>query len=468
MAFCESCGKPLRAGARFCGTCGAGVPQGEVGQAPVAQPSATAWSCASCTTANPADALFCSHCGTGRSAVPQAAPASEARTAVLPAPPIETAQPGVQGTELMQTTPPAEARLGAGQRSGVSNAVRKPWVIVFVAVVVFVAAAGVLVLALHRGNVEKAQASSAFAGQSHAIVTSLVPLTSSLRASLPASLAACAWSTSLSTSVRDADELQPMVAQAEDECAKLSSSTPSQTAVKQALSGALVALASYTQAISNLPAALSQVTTAQAQTVQNDAAAARDACQHLQTVDAQMQSLPVAACTTLTAGAGKARRDAGLRLFLVRVQNDILDQSQYGRQDIVNAINGVNGMTMNPSDAANQIQSVQSNRQSLLDQLSAMNVPDDARATALFSLLQQALQHSIEADRDFAAWMNDIYTYYWQDPVGYMGNVPHTADYNKAQSQSTLANAAKGSFCSRYDPLARRLGLKHTWQASEI
>ena len=388
---------------------------------------------------------------------------------VVMAPPIPD-QPRPELRDAQAASGPSVAGGGTddGRRAATWQVVRKPWVLAFVAVVIFVVAAGVLVLGMHRGHAAKAQTTSVFAAQPRAIGTSLVPLATSLKTSMPGSLAVCTWSTSLRAPVRDAGELQPMVAQAQNDCAKLSSSTASQVAVRQALSGALVALASYSQAISNLPAQLSQVSAAQAQTVAGDAAAARTACQHLQALDPQMQSLPVAAGTTLAAGAGKASRDAALRLFLVRVQNDILDQSQYGRQDIVSAINGVNNMVMNPSDAANQIQSVQSNRQSLLDQLSAMNVPNDSRATALFSLLQQALQHSIEADRDYAAWMNYIYTYYWQYPVGYMGNVPHTSDYDEAQSQSALANAAKGSFCSSYDPLARRFGLKHSWQATQI
>jgi hypothetical protein len=372
----------------------------------------------------------------------------------------------------MEGVPSADVRPGDNWRARTWNVVRKPWVLAFVAVLVFVAAAGVFILAEHRGHVQKQQtaatAAAAFNSQSGAIAASLAPMATNLQTSLPGSLATCRWSTSLSSAVRDAGQLQSALVQSQNDCAKLQTSTASQAAVKQALTAALSALATYAAALSNLPAQLSQVTATQAQTVQSAAAAATAACQHLQTLDSQMQPLPVATCRMLQAGASKARRDVALRTFLVRVQNDILDQSQYGRHDIVNAVNGVNGMTMNPSDAANQMESVESNRQSLLDQLSAMNVPDDQRATALLSLLQQSLQHSIEADREYVAWMNDVYNYYWQDPIGYMGNVPHTADYNAALSQSAMANAAKSSFCRRYDPLARRLGLKHSWQASQI
>ena len=467
MAFCENCGKSLRAGARFCGACGAAMPQEDAAQPPATPPNEATWSCPACAAANQAESLFCYRCGARREAAPQPAAAAAATTAVLSAPVAEQGHPDTQDTEITEAAPSDDARAG-GWRKKTWSVVRKPWVLAFVAVLVFVAAAGVFMLAEHRGHVDKAQAAEAFNSQSHTIVSSLAPMTIALETSLPSSVATCAWSTKLSVAVRDAGRLQSSLVQSQNDCAKLQTSTASQAAVKQALAGVLSALATYTTALSNLPAQLSEVTATQAQTVQTDAAAATAACQHLQSLDSQMQSLPIASCRTLAAGAAKASRDVALRTFLIRTQNDILDQSQYGRQDIVNAVNGVNGMTMNPNDAANQIQSVQSNRQSLLDQLSAMNVPDDSRATGLLSLLQQSLQHSIEADRDYAAWMNDIYNYYWEDPVGYMGNVPHTADYNAAVSQSAMANAAKSSFCSRYNRLARLFGLKHDWQASQI
>lgn len=53
MAFCEKCGSPLDADARFCSTCGA----------PVVEPVPTIRFCAGCGAQLEADARFCMNCG---------------------------------------------------------------------------------------------------------------------------------------------------------------------------------------------------------------------------------------------------------------------------------------------------------------------------------------------------------------------------------------------------------------------
>jgi len=220
--------------------------------------------------------------------------------------------------------------------------------------------------------------------------------------------------------------------------------------------------------VAALPSQLSAVTPAQAQALHHAASAAQAACRQLRSVAAGLPPLAVGACAAIPAGARKARSDAALRLFLLRVQNDILNQSQYGRKDLVAAVGGVQGMTLNPDDAATTIDSVRSNRQSLLDQLSAMDVPNDRRATKLCDLLQQSLQHSIEADRYFAAWMHGVYNYYYAEPQGYLGNVPLDGNYHKAVSQSSMAGVSKSRFCRAYNPIALRFDLRHNWQAGQL
>jgi hypothetical protein len=129
---------------------------------------------------------------------------------------------------------------------------------------------------------------------------------------------------------------------------------------------------------------------------------------------------------------------------------------------------GVNDMTLNPDDAATTIEGVRSNRQSLLDQMSAVTVPDDPRASQVYDLLQQSLQHSIEADRYYAAWMHRVYDYYYTPSVGYQGHVPHDSNYDRALSQSSMAGSAKSSFVRIYNPLAHYFGLRSSWQAGQI
>ena len=474
MSFCENCGKPLGSGARYCGGCGASVPEDEGKTESIEANTSsepTAWSCSSCGAENLGEGRFCSRCGTSREAPPASASrAEDAPTAAL----VGAASP--QGSLNAAIALADEASIDTDGESGdrsrpwVSRAIHTPWVLALIAVVVIMAvAAGVLATVVHGSNSQKGQrASAAFDSQSRAIVTVLAPMTTSVAAHLPASLAACKWSTTLGPAVTSAKRLQTALAKSQSDCAALSSQNASQAATKQAISAALRALAAYAGAAVTLPPRLSAVTPVEAQALQDAASAAQAASKHMNLFAPGFQSLNSGTCTIMLVGARKAHSDAALRAFLVRIQNDILDQSQYGRSDIVRAVGGVRGMTMNPDDAATMIESVQSNRQSLLDQLSAMSVPDDTHAAKVFNLLQQSLQHSIEADRYFAAWMHKVYKYYYEWPQGYLGNVPFDSNYDSAVAQSSMASATKGRFCGVYNPIAHRLGLRATWQARQL
>jgi len=476
MSFCEGCGKPLREGARFCGACGAVVPEDQVGSTVAADETPAepvAWTCA-CGAENDPEALFCSHCGAKHEAAASvAAETQELPTAVTAVTAVVAApQAGAEDTvELavadVSETAGTEGAAGSGSRARFLQTLGSPWIIaLIVAVVVIAIAVGAVFFVIHRSDHQKT--SAAFDVQSQAIVTPLAPMVASINSGLPASLAACAWSTKLDSATSAAKRLQTALVQSQSACAKLSSTSPAQESTKQALSAALGRLGIYAQAVSDLPAQLSAVTSAQAQAVRNTGTDAQTACQQLRAAAPTLQPLTLRASTVLIAGARKASTDAALRLFLLKVQNDILNQAQYGRKDLVAAVAGVQGMTLNPDDAATTIDSVRANRQSLLDQLSAMNVPNDQRATKLYDLLQQSLQHSIEADRYFVNWMHGVYTYYYQPPQGYMGNVPFDDNYHKAVSQSSMAGVSKSRFCRAYNPIARRLGLRHTWKAGQI
>lgn len=430
MSFCEDCGKPRHEGARFCGACGAAVPEDKVepeATAAEALPEPSAWSCPSCGVENGAEALFCSHCGARHASTsPPGGRSADAPTAVM----AGAAAPQTSSETADGDVPEAAADKGgasdAGPRGRVIHTLRTPWVIALIVVLVVIAvAASVLVVVVSRGRDQ--QVSATFASQSQAIVTPLAPMVSGVASALPVSLAKCTWSTKLAPAVRSAEHLQTALVQSESDCAKLTSRSDAQASTKQALGKALGALATYAEAVAALPSQLSAVTPAQAQALHHAASAAQAACRQLRSIAAGLPPLAVGACAAIPAGARKARSDAALRLFLLRVQNDILNQSQYGRKDLVAAVGGVQGMTLNPDDAATTIDSVGSNRQSLLDQLSAMDVPNDRRATKLYDLLQQSLQHSIEADRYFAAWMHGVYNYYYAEPQGYLGNVPSMA-----------------------------------------
>jgi hypothetical protein len=466
MGFCEQCGKELHEGARFCGGCGGAVPEDKAAEAapPPQPPEPTSWLCPTCDSENPPDALYCSHCGARHLvACPAPTPAgAEADTAVM--------APSAGGETAVQTAvtaPASEAAEEEPSSGGFVRTLRKPWVIALIALVVIAAIAVAVVLTVTKQSNDK-QAATDFDSGAVAVVTPLASSVREVRKGLPQAVVTVSWSTKLTPAVSAAHALETQLTQAQGQVAQLQSQTAGQATTKAALTKAIQSLSAYAEGVAALPGFLNRLRPDQAQALHHAASDAQAACAQLHNVAPGLPVLMVGACGALPGAAHKATADAALRQFLTQVQNDILNQSANGRSDIISAVAGVQNMTENPDDAATTIESVQSNRQSLLDQLSAMNVPSDLRASKIFTSLQESLQHSIEADRYYAAWMHHVYEYYYAEPEGYLGNVPTDGNYDSAVSQSYQAGSAKSRFVHVYNPLASKFGLQHDWQAGEI
>ena len=86
-----------------------------------------------------------------------------------------------------------------------------------------------------------------------------------------------------------------------------------------------------------------------------------------------------------------------LRTFAVKVEN-VLAQARDGRLAVTHAVDRALRCKIAGKQAAAQIEDVIANRNSLLDQIAALNVPDDDRARRAASLLQQAAAASFAAD----------------------------------------------------------------------
>ena len=121
-----------------------------------------------------------------------------------------------------------------------------------------------------------------------------------------------------------------------------------------------------------------------------------------------------------------------------------------------------------PDTAAEQFRQVAGNRQSLLDQLSALSVRPGGAARHVLNLFQDALRHSIAADQDFASWMSYLYTYYYTYPVGCPGTVPTDGNYEQAVNESGYASAAKAPLATAVNRLARQFGWRSNWTGSQI
>ena len=85
---------------------------------------------------------------------------------------------------------------------------------------------------------------------------------------------------------------------------------------------------------------------------------------------------------------------------------------------------------------------VERNRQSLLDQLAALSVPDDRQALAASDLLQKAIQASITSDLTYRGWLAAA------------RGCPH--DPPPTQAADFRATAAKTAFTRVFNPLALR------------
>jgi serine/threonine-protein kinase len=146
-----------------------------------------------------------------------------------------------------------------------------------------------------------------------------------------------------------------------------------------------------------------------------------------------------------------------LPTFVDRVQN-VLEQSSGGRREIGAALASGLACTISPREAGTRIASVTENRQSILDQLGSLQAPTPQAATVV-TLLQRALQQSIEADRHYRDAFFD--TTRTECPL------TPSRDFALAAKSDARATAAKERFVAAFDPLAKRFD-RRTWLASEI
>ena len=153
--------------------------------------------------------------------------------------------------------------------------------------------------------------------------------------------------------------------------------------------------------------------------------------------------------------ASSPRSDPQLRAFVYKLEN-FLAQSQDGRVAVTRAIAGALDCSLPPQVAAAQLDGVQRNRQSLLEQLAALHVPAGGAALRASDLLQRASHASIAADWIYRDWLRSQTTC----PRG--GRPPA-----RARTADAHATALKREFLVVFDPLARTFG-RRVWRAEEF
>ena len=171
--------------------------------------------------------------------------------------------------------------------------------------------------------------------------------------------------------------------------------------------------------------------------------------------------LAAGAALVLTRGSGggstgEAQTEAAAAAFVARIEN-VLEQSAGGRREIRAALNAGLRCAISPEEAARRISSVADNRQSILQQLGTLQAPTRATDRAV-TLLQRALQQSIEADRHYRDGFLEL-------QAGARCPLPSNPSFRLAATSDRLATAAKRRFVAAFDPLARAAG-RRTWSAA--
>jgi predicted Ser/Thr protein kinase len=165
-----------------------------------------------------------------------------------------------------------------------------------------------------------------------------------------------------------------------------------------------------------------------------------------------------AVIATRGSGGGGAGGESKLLPFVDRIEN-VLQQSAEGRQEIATALSAGLNCSIAARAAGQRIASVADNRQSILQQLGSFQTPTK-QADDVVTLLQQALQHSIEADRHYRDGFFSV------EPRTRCP-LPPNQSFTLASKSDARATAAKERFVVAFDPLAERFQ-RRTWSAGEL
>jgi DNA-binding SARP family transcriptional activator len=144
-----------------------------------------------------------------------------------------------------------------------------------------------------------------------------------------------------------------------------------------------------------------------------------------------------------------------LRSFVYTLEN-FLQQSHEGRAEATRVLAGAFDCSLPPQVAAAQLDSVQENRQSLLEQLAALHVPDSDEALHVSDLFQKASHASIAADWIYRDWL--------RTKTSCVRDSRPPAAARRADARAT---ALKARFLASFNPLAERFG-RRVWRADQF
>jgi hypothetical protein len=166
-------------------------------------------------------------------------------------------------------------------------------------------------------------------------------------------------------------------------------------------------------------------------------------------------SVPATSATITTAAASPDRAAADRMAAL-------LEQSSASRGQVAAAVQGTAACSLDPGQAAATFGAAAQARQSVLASVTAVDLTGLAEGPQLKALLQQALQHSAEADRHFQTWAQGLSA----DGCD-RARVTKSTEFAAADAASGRATAAKNAFVAAWNPVAARYGLRQ-WAAGDI
>jgi hypothetical protein len=137
--------------------------------------------------------------------------------------------------------------------------------------------------------------------------------------------------------------------------------------------------------------------------------------------------------------------------------NDLLSSSATTRKALQGAVSEARDCT-DLSSAVSQIQNAVDQRSTEYDQASALSTSALADGTIVKADLTTALRSSLDADRDYLAWAQQLQ----------LGCTPATQSsaYDAANQADMQANAAKEAFVQVWNPVATLYGIQQESPAS--
>lgn len=149
------------------------------------------------------------------------------------------------------------------------------------------------------------------------------------------------------------------------------------------------------------------------------------------------------------AAVSPADTEDEMQAYLRRLQ-ELIREARRGREKLRHAVYGFGGGSVSGHDAAAEMEEVIANRESVLNQVRGIAVPDAAAARRCRTTLMAAMQASIDADEHYLAWMEGH------------GSSASATPHDKAAGRS------KARFVRQYNALAAEYGMRSDWEVEDL